>query len=152
VEINEGDALCRNLKAQKQAIVAWDVAELLVQINAREPWIRSLGELASRRCHIVGETYVFNEAATLRQTMAKIPNDSVEKTRFIALRERTRNTFVQLQEEGPHLHLLMENLLSHIQEVFAPVLQPASPTYGEMVSRKRRGPLPRFFTAKLSRV
>ena len=48
-EINEGDALCRNLKAQKQAIVAWNVVEVLVQINAREPWIRSLGELESRR-------------------------------------------------------------------------------------------------------
>ena len=74
---------------------------------------------------------MFKEAATLRQTMAKIPNDSVEKTRFIALRERTRNTFVQLQEEERHLHLLMEISLLHILEVLAPVLQPVRPTYCE---------------------
>lgn len=54
-EISVGEELWRNLSAQKQAIVALDVAELLVQINAREPWLRSLGEFESRRCRIVGE-------------------------------------------------------------------------------------------------
>lgn len=49
-EISVGEELWRNLSAQKQAIVALDVAELLVQINAREPWLRSLGEFESRRC------------------------------------------------------------------------------------------------------
>jgi hypothetical protein len=64
-EINEGDALCRNIKTQKQAIVTWDAAELIVQINAREPWLHSLGETESRRCRTVGETDVFKEAATV---------------------------------------------------------------------------------------
>ena len=61
--------------------------------------------------------------------MAKLPNDSVKKARFTALREQTRNTFVPLQEEERHLHLLMEISLSHILEVLAPVLQPVRPTY-----------------------
>jgi flagellar biosynthesis/type III secretory pathway chaperone len=130
-EIAVGEELCRNLTAQKQAIVAWDVAELLAQIKAREPWLRLLGELETRRCRLVSDSDLFKETATLRRAMAVLPKESAEKSRLIALRQRTRNTFVQLQADEEHLHLLMENLLSHIQAAFLPVSQPALPTYGE---------------------
>ena len=92
-EISVGDALCRNLKAQKQTIVAWDVAELLVQINAREPWLRSLGELQSRRCCIVGETDVFKEAARMPMCWRPTPISRGSKTRLKRRSSRHHNSF-----------------------------------------------------------
>ena len=41
-EVLVGEELSRNLEAQKNAIVEWDIAKLLEQIDAREPWLRSL--------------------------------------------------------------------------------------------------------------
>jgi len=44
-EFSVGEELWRNLGTQKKAIVDGDVAALLEQIEAREPWLRSLGDL-----------------------------------------------------------------------------------------------------------
>lgn len=130
-EITVGEELRRNLTAQKQAIIAWDVAELLAQIKAREPWLRLLGELESRRRCLVNDSDLFKETPILRLAIGELPKESAEKSRLIALRQRTRNTFVRLQADEEQLRLLMENLLSHIQEAFLPVSQAAMPTYGE---------------------
>jgi len=62
-EISVGEELRRNLSAQKQAIVDWNVAALFEQIEAREPWLRSLGELEERRCRFLNEGNFFKEAA-----------------------------------------------------------------------------------------
>ena len=130
-EITVGEELRRNLTAQKHAIVAWDVTELLAQIKAREPWLRLLGELETRRDRLISESDLFNETPVLRRAIAALPKESAETSRLIALRQRTRDTFVRLQGDEEHLHLLMENLLSHIQEAFLTVSHPAVPTYGE---------------------
>jgi len=44
-ELAVAEELETNLAAQKQAIVDWNIENLLGQIAARESWLRLLGEL-----------------------------------------------------------------------------------------------------------
>jgi flagellar biosynthesis/type III secretory pathway chaperone len=130
-EVSVGEELERNLAAQKQALIGWDVAGLLEQITAREPWLRALGALEIKRKEILQRPELSNNAATLRQLLAKLPKDALEAQRLRHLRERGREIFTRLDSDEHALHGLMENLLAHIQEALRPLLRSAAPLYSE---------------------
>jgi flagellar biosynthesis/type III secretory pathway chaperone len=129
-EISVGEELERNLAAQKKALIGWDVGGLLEQITAREPWLRTLGELEIKRKEILHKTQL-NHAATLRQLLAQLPKEAPEAQRLDSLRMRGCQIFARLESDERSLHELMENLLAHIQEALQPLLRSALPLYGE---------------------
>ncbi len=129
-EISVGEELERNLAAQKRALIGWDVTGLLEQITAREPRLRTLGELEIKRKEILQEAQL-DDAATLRQLLAKLPKDALEAQRLRYLRERGGEIFTRLDGDEHALQELMENLLAHIQEALQPLLRSALPLYGE---------------------
>ena len=130
-EISVGEALERNLAAQKKALIGWDVAGVLEQIAAREPWLRALGALEIKRKEILQGTELLSNSPTLRQLLATLPKDAPEAQRLRRLRERGGEIFRRLDVDEHALHGLMENLSAHIQEALQPLLSSAAPLYSE---------------------
>lgn len=64
-EIAVGEELSRNLAAQRQALICWDMDALIAKIEARGPWLRSLGELEVRRQNLLTQGGAPNESVTL---------------------------------------------------------------------------------------
>ncbi len=130
-EIAVGEALSRNLAAQKQAIVAWDMAGLLRELEAREPALQHLAELEEKRSRILGELRSSEEPLTARRLIAELRQDAPERDRLRGLRERTSLTFTRLHADEWNLHRLMEALVGHSQDAFGSSTVPSVPLYGE---------------------
>lgn len=130
-EIAAGEELSRNLAAQKQAIIDWDVERLLREIEAREPQLQALAELENRRRLVLAEIRSPQGPPTARRLIAGLPPESPERARLSGLRERTRRTFSRLQADEWTLHRVMENIFCHIQEAFGSMTAPSVPLYGE---------------------
>jgi hypothetical protein len=148
-EIAVGEELCRNLAAQKKALIAWDIVYLLEKIDAREPWLRLLGELEQRRNGILRQSHAFTASATLRQAIAQLPIESMERGRLATLREQTRIVFNRLQTDEKDLHGLMGHLMALIQEALSPLLEPMGPTYGERGTAERPRPASALLQSKI---
>jgi len=130
-EIKVGEELHRNLEAQRKAIVAWDIANLLNQITARETWLRSLTRLEETRREILKELNATHAPVTLRQIIDMLPDGGSEKILFAQLRERTRQIFVSLQAEERSLLDFMRNLWSHTQEALGSPTQSLGSIYSK---------------------
>ena len=130
-EIAVGEELSRNLEAQRRALVAWDVVSLLLEIEAREPSLRMLGQLEEKRVAVLKEFAPAGAPATLREMIAQLPADQAERERWRDLQERGRALFRRLHAEERDLNALMENLASHINEALGFLTRPAVPLYGE---------------------
>jgi flagellar biosynthesis/type III secretory pathway chaperone len=130
-EIAVGEELRRNLAAQKQAIVEWDVAQLLEQIEAREPRLVCLSQLEKKRSEILKQMAPSSVPTTLTQLLVQLPPNEVIYERLRELRERARNIFNRLQADEKNLHGLMESLLEHIQEALRPLMLPSVSLYGD---------------------
>jgi flagellar biosynthesis/type III secretory pathway chaperone len=130
-EISVAEELQRNLAEQQKALLAWDVAALLYQVEAREPWLRSLGELERRRHRVMKEITPYLSSMTLRELISKVPLGAPEHDRLSKLRDGARKAFTRLQAEERHVHGLIENLLAHIQEALSPLGQSDISLYGE---------------------
>jgi len=130
-EITVGEELSRNLEAQRRALVAWDVVSLLLEIDAREPWLRLLGQLEEKRVAVLKEFAPAGAPATLREMIAQLPADQAERERWRDLQERGRALFSRLHAEERDLKALMENLASHINEALGFLTRPAAPLYRE---------------------
>ncbi|HTN69808.1 MAG TPA: flagellar protein FlgN [Methylomirabilota bacterium] len=130
-EIAVGEELYRNLEAQKKAIIAWDLANLLGQIEAKEPWLRSLSQLEEKRREILKGIGATNSPITLRQIIAKLPQGGSESARLDSLRERTQRIFTRLHAEEQNLHELMRNVLAHIQEALGSLAHPLDSVYSK---------------------
>jgi flagellar biosynthesis/type III secretory pathway chaperone len=130
-EILVGEELRRNLEEQKKALLAWDVAALLHQVDAREPWLRSLGELEQRRQQVMKGITPYLSPMTLRELIVKFPSGTPERDRLSSLQEGARKVFTRLQADERHVHGLIENLLAHIQEALSPLIQSDVSLYGE---------------------
>lgn len=130
-EIAVGEELSRNLDAQRRALVAWDVVSLLLEIEAREPWLRMLGQLEEKRVAVLKEFAPAGAPATLREMIAQLPADQAERERWRDLQERERALFSRIHAEERDLNALMENLASHINEALGIFTRPAVPLYGE---------------------
>jgi len=130
-EIAVGEELSRNLEAQRRALVAWDVVSLLLEIEAREPLLRRLGQLDEKRIAILKRFEPAGAPATLRETIAHLPADPAERRRWRDLQERGRALFSRIHAEERDLNALMENLASHIKEALDSLARPAVPLYRE---------------------
>ena len=130
-EVLVGEELSRNLEAQKNAIVEWDIAKLLEQIDAREPWLRSLDQLEEKRCEIVKRIGSHSASITLRQIIAALPQEGSERVRLGQLREHTWKVFTRVRAEEHSLHELMRTLLAHIQQALSSLTLPLVPVYSE---------------------
>ena len=129
-EVKIGEELYRNLEAQKKAIVAWDVESLLKQIDAKEPWLRSLNQLEKKRSEVLARMSSANAQITLRQIIAKLPQECNEYVLLDQLRERTRKVFTRLNAEERSLQELMQSLLAHMQDALNSLTDPV-PVYSE---------------------
>ena len=130
-EIAVGEELYRNLEAQKKAILSWDIGHLLEQIEAKEPWLRSLSQLEEKRSNVLRRISSTTAAMTLRQIIAMLPQEGPEGALLDKLRERTRKVFAHLHAEEQSLHKLMQSLLAHIQAAFSSLTPPLAPVYSE---------------------
>ena len=148
-EVALGETLCRNLEAQKNALIAWNMADLLAHIEAREAWLRALGELEQRRSRIVAQSDAFTAAPRLRQVIAALPTQSPERTRLTRLHEQTRRTFVRLRADEQHLHGLMENLVDLLREALSPLMEPVLSTYGENGAAESKRPASGLLESKV---
>ena len=130
-EIAVGEELSRNLEAQRRALVAWDVVSLLLEIEAREPWLLMLGQLEEKRVAVLKQFEPASAPATLREMIAQLPADQAERERWRDLQERGRALFSRLHAEERDLNALMENLASHINEALGFLARPTVPLYRE---------------------
>jgi len=130
-EIAVGEELQRNLEAQKRAILLWDMGSLLEQIEAREPWLRSLNQLEEERSKILRRINPTTAAMTLRDIISMLPQGRPEGALLDTLRERTRMVFTHLHNEEQSLHELMQTLLAHLQGALSSLTRPLAPVYSE---------------------
>jgi FlgN protein len=130
-EIAVGEELCRGLATQRQALVAWDMEALIAGIEAREPWLRSLGELERRRLKILEQGSRAHKSVTLSHLIGECPDGSKERQRLHSVRARAREIFSRLQADERGLNGLMENLLSHLHESLNPLARPVVALYGD---------------------
>jgi flagellar biosynthesis/type III secretory pathway chaperone len=130
-EIAVAEELDRNLAAQKQAIIDWNVESLLERLAAREPWLRLLADLEQQRGAVLSEAGLERTALNLRQLIATLPAGSAAAAQLIQLQGRAREVFVRLQTEERHLSGVMANLLSHVHEALALLSEPKVPLYSE---------------------
>jgi hypothetical protein len=130
-EIAIGDQLRLNLAAQRDALVAWDMDALNAEIEAREAWVRSLGELEARRARLVEIQTHPGQPITLRDLIKVCPSNLPERQRLESIRVRARETFLKLQADERDLTGLMETLLSHFHAALKPLASPPVAVYGE---------------------
>lgn len=102
------------------------VANLLGQIDDREPWLCSLSQLEEKRCEVLKGIGSTNSPITLRQIIDTLPQAGSERVLFSQLGERARRIFARLRAEEQNLHELMRNVWAHIQEALS---LPYSPTW-----------------------
>jgi hypothetical protein len=130
-ELRIGLELLRNLESRKKAILAWDVACLMDQIQEKERGLRALDALEQQRSLLLARLAVGGSPApTLRQVTEMIQEEG-EANRLHALREHARQTFTRLTAEESYLAALMENISSHIHEALRPLINSSVPTYGK---------------------
>jgi len=130
-EIAVGEELSHNLAAQRQALSCWDMDALIAKIEARGPWLRSLGELEVRRQNLLTQGGAPNESVTLSRLIAACPEDLPARHRLQTVQARARETFARLQADERNVNGLMENLLSHLNEALRPLARPAVSLYGD---------------------
>jgi FlgN protein len=140
-EIAIGEKLARNLDAQRQAIIDWDAARLLEQVEARELDVKSLAVLEERRRELLLNASATGEPVTLRRIMSALSDDQ-QRLALSNLRERIRQIFTRLSAEEGMLRKLMDSLLTHIQNALAAFPEPRRAMYDE--SGLARDPADRY--------
>jgi FlgN protein len=126
-----GDQLRLNLAAQRDALARWDMDALNAIIEARESWIRSLGELEARRARMVKINSGSGHLSTLRELIMACSADQPARRRLESVRARARETFLRLQADERDLNGLMATLVSHFQAALKPLASPSPAVYGE---------------------
>lgn len=130
-ELVAGQNLQRNLDAQKQAILDWDVDALLSHVEAREAALRDLGELEAKRLRVVGELPFTPMPQVLSQLIAQVPRGRPERKRLRELQTRSRKTFFQLCAADQKLEAMKRNMLGHIRDAMSHIKQKDAWAYGE---------------------
>ena len=130
-ELTVAEELEQNLAAQKQAILDWNMEQLIAQLDARTPWLSQLEALEHQRADCLVRSGFDHRTTTLRHLLAGLPPDAPERNRLAALRGDSKMFFRRLQADERLLHELMENLLAHIHSALKSLLPPEPTTYGE---------------------
>ena len=147
-EVAIAEELGRNLSAQKQAVIDWNMDKLLAQIEARGPLLHSLDELERQRSNCLGQAGFDGNTVKLRQLIANLPSNSAERERLAALQRSTKAVFQRLQSDERYLHELMENLLAHIHGALNSLIPPESAVYGETGAAESARPASTLFHGK----
>ena len=147
-EMAIAEQLGRNLSAQKQAVIEWDMDNLLAHIEARGPLLHSLAELEQQRSNCLGDAGFDHNSVRLRQLIAALPSNSAEWERLAALQRSTKAVFQRLQVDEHYLHELMENLLAHIHGALNSLIPPERPIYGESGAAELTRPASTLFHGK----
>lgn len=134
-EIAIAEELERNLAAQKQAVIEWNMDALLTEIEARALCLSRLDDWEKKRTDCLAQAGFDHQAVTLRRLLAALPPNTPERdrlsVRLSVLGGNSREIFRRLQADERHLHELMENLLAHIHGALSSLVPPGSATYGE---------------------
>ena len=130
-------ALENNLAAQKQAIVDWNTAQLLAAIDAREPWVRRLGELEEARSRCLAQQDNPDKNISLGALLAREPQSASAAPRLRQLQQQAKQIFTRLSDDEHRFNALLKNLSNLIDEAWSPLLQAAPPTYGENGAEQR---------------
>jgi flagellar biosynthesis/type III secretory pathway chaperone len=130
-EIGIAEELERNLAAQKQAVIDWNMDGLLAQIEARALCLNRLDQWEKKRADCLAQAGFDDQAVSLRSLLAALPPNAPERDRLSVLGGNSKEIFRRLQADERHLHELMENLLAHIHGALSSLVPAASPTYGE---------------------
>jgi hypothetical protein len=147
-EIAVGEELSRNLAAQRQALIGWDIDALIAEIEAREPWLRFLGELEVRRQNLLIQVAAPNESVTLSRLIAECPAGLPTRRHLQTVRARAQKTFARLQADERSLNGLMENLLSHLNGALGPLARPAVALYSDTGAATPQRPSSAFIRSK----
>jgi Mg2+ and Co2+ transporter CorA len=136
-EVQVGEVLLANLKAQKEAILDWDSAALLLQVEEKERLVQQLAALEQKRQDIVRQLLRehgspgADGAAALRKLLADLP-PTPQRATLAHLQQRAKHVYTHLRAGEKQLTALMGMLLTHIGEALSTVTKPsAMPTYGE---------------------
>lgn len=138
-EVGLGESLQRNLDAQREAILAWDMEALLQQVEARETHLRTLAELEFGRAELLKTLPVGAAPRNLSQLVAHLASQPTEQKQLLILQRRSRKIFTRLLAEERTLQALKENLVAHIHEAMGQVLQKGASVYGGS-GQVRHGP------------
>lgn len=131
-ELAVGEKLLVNLDAQRKAILNWSITDLMRQIEAREPLLRSLAELeASRHQTMARFSHLPGEKPSLKEIINRFPESEREIVSLRHLQSRLQDVYFRLQAEEKSLLSLMGNLLEHIREALSPLSFCTAPVYGE---------------------
>jgi len=130
-EITVAEELEQNLAGQKQAVLDWNMEQLIAQLDARTPWLSQLEALERQRADCLVRSGFDHRTTTLRHLLAGLPPDAPERDRLAALQGDSKKIFRRLQADERLLHELMENLLGHIHGALKSLLPPQPTTYGE---------------------
>ena len=147
-EIAVGEKLSRNLAAQRRALICWDIDALIAEIEAREPWLRSLGELEVRRQNLLTQVAAPNDSVTLSRLIAECSSSLPMCRHLQTVRARARETFARLQADERNMNGLMENLLAHLNAALGPLARPAVALYGDTGAAAPQRPSSAFIRSK----
>lgn len=129
-EVGLGESLQRNLAAQREAILAWDMESLLQRVEARETHLRTLAELERGRTELVKALPVGMASSDLSHLIAQLASHAKEQKQLRVLQKRSRQIFTRLLAEERTLQALKENLVAHIHDAMGQVLQKHPSVYG----------------------
>jgi len=154
-EVELGELLLRNLASQKEAILAWDSAALLAQVEEKEHLVRQLAKMEEKRrdtvrrllqAHGLSET---NGASALKTLLTRLPL-TAQKTALDHLQQRAWQIYNRLRAGEKHLTNLMGILLNHISEALGSLTPPARITlYGGTGALAAPRPEPGFVQEKI---
>ncbi|MGE0680712.1 MAG: flagellar export chaperone FlgN [Candidatus Binatia bacterium] len=128
-EVELGETLLLNLAAQKEAILAWDSATLLLHVEKKEQLVRLLTGLEEQRLQIARQLlheHGLPEAAdipALKVLLAQSP-PTPQTAALGYLQQRTWRIYSQLRAGEKHLTSLMGILLNHIGEALDSLAPP----------------------------
>jgi len=128
-EVQLGETLLHNLTTQKKAILTWDSAALLAQVEEKEHFVRLLTEMEERRHEIVRQLLFVHglsevdNTPTLKTLLARLPQ-TPQAALLDHLQQRAWRIYSQLRTEEKHLTSLMGVLLNHISEALGSLTPP----------------------------
>lgn len=129
-EVQLGETLLLNLAAQKEAILAWDSAALLSQVEKKEHFVRLLAEMEEQRQEIVRRLLDAHgveegdDAPALKMLLAQLPR-TPQTAALDHLQQRTWQIYSRLRAGEKHLTSLMGILLNHIGEALGSLTPPS---------------------------
>jgi hypothetical protein len=129
-EVRLGRQLLHNLEAQKSAVLAWDAAALITDLEEMEVLAGRLDSAEKNRRDIVA-TVLYSEAnLSLGELLARIPPGPF-RSKLGSLRHEAREVYGRLAREEKSLLALVQSLAGCLQQAFDGLSHRQAGLYGE---------------------